>query len=232
MTGTGAYEPDFPPEHVERLRRWHEAAYAELAAAGERRMSYLGLDLIVPPGVFAPTPMSDLLGQAVLSQVREGHRVLDMGTGCGVNALLAATRTREVVGVDINPEAVAAAVANAKRNTLAGRTSFFTSDLFDEVDGTFDVVIYDPPFRWFRPRDLMEASIADEGYGSLGRFFAGVVDVLRPAGVVLVFFGSSGDEAHLRRLIDGAGLVSTTIADRRLVRDDLTVTYFALRLTR
>lgn len=69
----------------------------------------------MPPGVFPPTPMSDLLGHAVLEEVDAKDRVLDMGTGSGINAILAARSSPEVLGVDINPLTVAAARHNAKR---------------------------------------------------------------------------------------------------------------------
>jgi methylase of polypeptide subunit release factors len=61
--------------------------------AGDEVVDYLGLEIAVPHGVFAPTPTSDLLGRAVLAEVRETDRVLDMGTGSGINAILAASRT-------------------------------------------------------------------------------------------------------------------------------------------
>lgn len=226
------YTPNFDAAMVEQLRRWHEAAYEELRAAGTRSVSYLGLDLVVPPEVFPPTPVSDLLGQAVLDEVRSTDRVLDMGTGSGVNAILAARRAREVVGVDINPHAVAAATDNARRNGVAGNTTFVEGDLFDVVTGTFDLVVYDPPFRWFRPRDLLEVAMADEGYASLGRFMGRVPDFLAPGGRVLLFFGTSGDMQHLSELIDRAGLQRTTVAERDLTKDGLTVTYVTFRLSR
>lgn len=81
------YRPNLPAERVVELRRRHERAYRELRSAGEQRLSYLGLDLVVPAGVFAPTPTSAQLGRAVLAEVRPGDRVLDMGSGSGVNAI-------------------------------------------------------------------------------------------------------------------------------------------------
>jgi release factor glutamine methyltransferase len=70
----------------------------------------------------------------------------------GVNAILAAQVADDVVGVDLNPEAVAAARANAARNGVWA--AFAVSDVFSAVHGTFDLIIIDPPFRWFAPRDM------------------------------------------------------------------------------
>jgi len=218
-------------EAAERLRRWHEAAYQEMRRRGATRVAYLGLDLVVPEEVLAPTPVSDLLGNTVLAEVRDADRVLDMGTGCGVNAILAAKRSTDVVGVDVSPHAVTAAVANARRNGVAERTRFFRSDVFDSVKGTFDLIVFDPPFRWFAPRDLLEASCADEDYRALTRFMNQARGRLRPDGRILLFFGSSGDVAYLRSLVGANGFDVETIASRDLVKDDLTVIYWTFRLT-
>lgn len=56
-------------------------------------------------------------------------------------------------------------------------------------------------------------------------------DRLRRGGRVLLFFGTSGDMAHLRDLIDRHGFVGTTVAQRELTRD-VTVCYEAMRLQR
>jgi release factor glutamine methyltransferase len=134
----------------------------------------------VPPGVFPPTPMSDLLGHAVLEEVDAKDRVLDMGTGSGINAILAARSSPEVLGVDINPLTVAAARHNAKRKGV--RAEFAVSDVFANVSGTFDLMIIAPPFRWFAPRDVAEQAITDENYAATGRSFADVPHRLRPVG--------------------------------------------------
>jgi release factor glutamine methyltransferase len=200
-----------------------------MSEAGERRLSYLGLDLVVPGGVFAPTPTSDLLGRAVMNEARPGERVLDMGTGSGVNAILAARAGAEVVGVDLNPAAVEAARANAERNGVTA--VFMVSDVFSSVDGDFDLVVIDPPFRWFAPRDITEVAIADKDYEGVGRFFAGIRDRLRPGGRVLLFFGTSGDQNYVLRLAAGAGMAVETVASRELERDGITVAYSTFRLT-
>ena len=116
------HEPRMSQEHAERLRRWHDNAYdTARREAGDQTFKYLGRAFVVPPQVMPITPTSHLLGEAVLAEVRPDDRVLDMGTGCGVNAILAAATAREVVAVDINPHALDAAVRNAEGNGVADR---------------------------------------------------------------------------------------------------------------
>jgi len=114
---------------------------------------YLGLTLYVLPQVQPIYAVSHPLGEAVLVEVCSGDRVLDMGTGCGVNGILAARAGADVLALDVNPEAVRAARGNARRNGVADRLEVRLSDVFDAVDpaldGPFDIVVFDPPFRWF-----------------------------------------------------------------------------------
>jgi len=91
-------------------------------------------------------------------------------------------------------------------------------------------MIFDPPFRWFAPRDLLEASIADENYGAMTRFVTSAGDYLAPGGRILMFFGTSGDLDYLYRLADENGFHRTIVASRELVRPELTVWYHTLRL--
>jgi release factor glutamine methyltransferase len=149
-----------------------------------------------------------------------------MGCGAGANAILAARVAQDVIGVDVNSVAVGAARANAARNGVGSRARFAVSDVFDEVDGDFDLVVFDPPFRWFRPRDMLERAFADENYETLGRFMDEVPERLRPGGRALVFFGTSGDVAHFDDLSAGTGLEQETISERTIhVRGEWT-TYF------
>jgi release factor glutamine methyltransferase len=116
--GFGSYRPLMSQERAERVWRWHTGAYRELSAdaGGDQTFSYLGRTLLVLPQVMPIVPMSHLLGEAVLREVTEANRVLDMGTGSGVNTILAASRSVEVVAVDINPHALVVARDNAVRN--------------------------------------------------------------------------------------------------------------------
>src|ERR671917_1153220 len=229
-----AYTSDPQPEHVERLRRWHEeglrAARAKAGIDGQT-FDYMGLTLYVPPQVQPIYPVSRLLGEAVLKEVCESDRVLDMGTGSGVNAILAASKAAEVVAVDINPVAVEAARNNAAHNGVAHRIDIRRSDVFSNVDGEFDLIIFDPPFRWFAPRDLLEAATTDENYRAMTTFFREARRHLGLNGRMLIFFGSSGDLAYLKHLIDEGGFAAEVVAEEALVKDDWRIEYYTYRLT-
>jgi release factor glutamine methyltransferase len=206
------YQPNLPPDQIEQIRRWHERAYREGLAEGatEQTFEYLGTTIVVPPEVMPINPMSHLLGDAVLAEVVPDDHVLDMGTGSGVNAILAATRGAEVLAVDVNPRALEAARANVVRNGMEHRVRVQQSDVFDEVAGVFDLIVFDPPYRWLRPREPFEAASTDEGYRAMTRFFRQVRDHLSPGARMLISFGTSGDLGYLRTLMTNKGFSASS----------------------
>lgn len=65
--------------------------------------------------------------------------MLDLGTGSGVNGIVAAARSSDVVAVDVNPSAVECARKNAELNGVGSRCGVRESDLFENVTGRFDL---------------------------------------------------------------------------------------------
>ena len=101
----GGYRRTVPKEYQDQIRLWHERAYAEEQTAGavDRIFEHFGFTIVVPPQVMPITPMSHLLDGAVLAKAHVGERILDMGTGSGANAILAASRGADVLAVDVGP---------------------------------------------------------------------------------------------------------------------------------
>ena len=87
-------------------------------------------------------PSTRLLATWLAEQIAGGERVLDVGCGSGVLALIAARLgAAGAVGIDIEPAAVSAAEANARRNGLEDSTAFSTVAVGAAGLGTFDVVV-------------------------------------------------------------------------------------------
>jgi len=75
------------------------------------------------------------------------RRALDLGTGSGIHALKASQHSDEVIGVDINPRAVAFSRFNQRLNNIKN-VEFRLGDLYAPVAGMkFDLIVSNPPFN-------------------------------------------------------------------------------------
>ncbi|GGM34990.1 DUF7059 domain-containing protein [Microbacterium saperdae] len=94
----------------------------------------------------------------------EVDRALDLGTGCGIQALLVARRAGTVVATDISARALAYAEMNALLNGV-GNIEFRLGSMFEPVVGeAFDLIVSNPPFV-ITPRgdDVPEYEYRDGG---------------------------------------------------------------------
>ena len=93
------------------------------------------------PGIQAPS-----VTLAKLAVRRACARALDLGTGCGIQALLAAKHCERVVATDVNPRALAFAAFNAALNRLH-TIEFRAGAGFAPVEGErFDLIVANPPY--------------------------------------------------------------------------------------
>jgi SAM-dependent methyltransferase len=94
--------------------------------------------------VLGVSKSSTLVGHTTPRQ--QVRRTLDLGTGCGVLALLASRHSEHVSATDKNPRAVAFAQFNTALNGITN-VECLTGDLFEPVTGRrFDLVISNPPY--------------------------------------------------------------------------------------
>lgn len=138
---------------------------------------------------------SSRLGEAVREELQAARprrkRSLDLCTGSGIQAINGAASFDEVWGGDLNPRAVAFAQANAAANGVT-HARFVESDLFANLQGTFDLVTANTPFLL-----LDEGSKALDGYGGKYgmevelRLFADLDRYLSPGGTSLVVASSA-----------------------------------------
>lgn len=97
-----------------------------------------------PDQVAAVGPASATLAKLMVRT--PAARTLDLGTGCGVQALLAARFSEQVVATDLSERALAVAAVNTHLNRV-GNVELRRGDLFAPVAGeTFDRIVANPPF--------------------------------------------------------------------------------------
>ena len=95
------------------------------------------------PDVYPPCDDSILLIQSL--DVVPGMSILEIGCGSGVVSIHAALEGAVVTAVDINPKAVELTRVNARRMG-APIKEVLLSDLFAEVDGKFDRILFNLPY--------------------------------------------------------------------------------------
>lgn len=97
-----------------------------------------------PDHVMGPSDGACLLASLTIRAA--GAQCLDLGTGCGFLALLAARTAARVVASDVNPRSRAYVELNARLNGLSNIEAV-TGDLFAPVAGrTFDLIFSNPPY--------------------------------------------------------------------------------------
>ena len=136
-----------------------QAAYEKMLNQRKQRIplqhilgsqNFMGLDFKVNSHVLVPRQDTEILVEEVLRQMSDGSRILDMctGSGCILISLLHYSNWCEGTGVDISEDALAVAGENAGQ--LLGETRctwrFLESDLFEKVDGKYDIIVSNPPY--------------------------------------------------------------------------------------
>jgi len=153
------------PERV--LRQAEHARFHELVSRRARhepvayltgRKAFHAIEVGVSEHTLIPRPETETLVEVALEKLgvladerrREPPRVLDIGTGSGAVALAIAYALPgvQVVGLDVQHQALEQARLNAEQLGLAGRCRFLVSDIFAEVPpgSLFDLIVSNPPY--------------------------------------------------------------------------------------
>ena len=178
-------------------------------------MEILDGTLTILPHVYVPADQSVPAMFREYRYLMEGKQVLDMGTGTGVLALLAARLgAARVIATDSNPNAVANARLNVDRLGLANTVEVRgPADLFDSVQGdTFDVILFNAPWIQGEPQTLYDTANYDLGYRVLDGFLHGAPEHLALGGAILLQYSNvsqrKGEDSmtHLKKAIGANGL--------------------------
>jgi release factor glutamine methyltransferase len=178
--------------------------------------------IVVLPGVLRPPSDCRLLAGVIEERkLARGATVLDVFTGSGPLAILAALEeARTVTAVDISRRAVLNARLNALLNRVRVRT--LHGDLFAPVVGErFDLIVANPPYLPSRGDKLPTGGIERawdagvDGRAVLDRLCAEAAGHLTPGGRALVVQSSLSDEIATLERLAASGLRAEVIERRR-----------------
>lgn len=163
------------------LYRWWALRYIRK----KQTFQYAGMRLEVPAGVFHPGVFfsSPIFANFLQSIDFQDKKVLDVGTGSGFLALVAAQKGAQVTALDIHPLAVQTAADNAHTNGFTTPNfKVIQSDLFEQLPPqAFDFILVNPPYYPQKAQNFAEhAFFAGENLDYFYRFFTQLTAYLHP----------------------------------------------------
>ncbi|MDP6656939.1 MAG: peptide chain release factor N(5)-glutamine methyltransferase [Nitrospinaceae bacterium] len=119
---------------------------------------FWSLDFKITPDVLIPRPETETLIETLLklqaklnaeASTGQVRRLLDIGTGSGIIAVVAAREITDcrVTATDLSPDALVVARENADTHDVSDQINFIQGDLFAEVPETlYDFIVSNPPY--------------------------------------------------------------------------------------
>jgi len=184
-----------------------------------KKQHFYGESFYVDKRVLIPRPETELLVEAAVNCVSATDRVLDIGSGSGVIAIMIAKLTgARVIGLDKSPPALAVFKKNIAAHGMDALVSPLHGDLFPDIPsatyaGPFNLVVSNPPYiperewreldprvRDFEPKTALTAG--NDGYEALQKIIAGAGRFLVPGGRLLMEMGYDQSEKVVSLLED------------------------------
>jgi release factor glutamine methyltransferase len=206
-----ASQVDFWPFNMSLINRIRESVVISFMRLAEARREYectiAGKNLVVFPKIGYQTNIlglhrmnfqyTEFMGRNLL--VRPGDIVLEIGTGCGLIALIAGDIAEHVIATDINPKAIDCARMNMLRNG-ANNIDTRVGDLFSPLgDERFDLIVWNMPFYFDKAVKDIESSngFHTTGQDMIKRFIKEVPDYLKKGGKVQFALSRIEDRSHI-----------------------------------
>jgi release factor glutamine methyltransferase len=155
--------------------------------------------------------------------VKEGERVLDVGTGCGLLGILAAKKACNVVAVDLNPFAIRCAKENSDLNGVRRKMDFVQASLLTALNQnfTFDLILFNAPYL---PSEKNETESwigrawagGANGREVVDRFICEIPAHLKPNGRALLMQSTLTGVEETLRGFRAIGLKACIKAERKL----------------
>ncbi len=180
--------------------------------------------------VYEPAEDSFLVAETLTKTVKEDDTVLDIGTGCGLLAVIAARNAKKVMASDINPHAVKCAKVNAASNNVASKITFFQGDLLQPIPKTakFNIIVFNAPYLPCSQSEQRTWIGRAWAGGSLGRqfidrFIAEAPGYLKKNGRILLVQSSLACIDETLRRFKAKNFAATVIADKKVAFETIVV---------
>jgi release factor glutamine methyltransferase len=158
-----------------------------------------------------PRPETEIIVEAALAEIadRQGaSKILDLGTGTGaiLAALLIELPNATGVAIDKSETALRVARGNFRNLSLDRRVSYIAGDWASAIDGTFDLIVSNPPYIASKELALLSPEVRDhdprlaleggtDGLDAYRVIVNQLGERLAPTGIAVLELGQGQEEA-------------------------------------
>lgn len=161
--------------------------------------------------IYEPREDSFLLAKYVKKYAK--GKVLDIGSGSGIQAETALQKTKDVIATDIDEEAIK--LLNKKNIKV------IKSNLFENIKDKFDLIIFNPPYLPGKKDKTIQGG--KNGYETLERFLTQLSSYLKDEGKALIVFSSLTNKDKVDKIIIKNNLRFTPLAQENIFFEKLYV---------
>lgn len=179
------------------------------------------------PLVYQPAEDTFLLASNL--QVERRSRVLEIGTGTGIVAIMAAKKAQMVIATDTNPHALHCAVGNLIVNKTYN-VELREGDLFAPVeDEKFDLILFNTPYLPSSGDETVDDELdaawngGSDGREVIDRFLKDVKDYLNPGGKVQLVQSSLSDVDKTLKKLEELGFKASITAQEKYFFEEVVV---------
>ena len=135
------------------------------------KQEFMGLNFYVDENVLIPQPDTEILVEKAIeiAETTQKNKILDMCTGSGCIAISLAKNINnvQITAVDISNSALNVANKNAINNNVENKIKFINSDMFNNIEEKFDIIVSNPPYIETETISKLEIEVQNEPHVAL-----------------------------------------------------------------
>lgn len=190
-------------------------------------LDYKGIHYENYPEVYEPAEDTFLFAENL--QVGRRDRVLEIGTGTGIIAIIVSRKCSTVIATDINPQAIDCTAKNIIANK-AYNVELRKGDLFEPVpDEKFDLILFNTPYLPTSEEERFDDELdaawdgGEDGRKVIDRFLSDVKGHLNPGGRVQLVQSSLSDINETIEKLEDMGMDASVTARENCFFEEVVV---------
>ncbi|MBR2744626.1 MAG: peptide chain release factor N(5)-glutamine methyltransferase [Clostridia bacterium] len=186
------------------------------------KQEFMGIEFYVDENVLIPQPDTEILVEKVVELFKDrACKILDLCTGSGAIAISLAKiiDNASVSASDISSKALQIAKLNAEKNLVHRKINFIESDMFENINDKFDIIVSNPPYIETDVIDTLDEQVQSEPHIALDgghdglKFYRIIIEnavkYMNEGGMLFLEIGYNQKESVMQLIEQNGGFCDT-----------------------